>query len=1164
MKIMRRTTITAMVVVLVMLFVLVFRHAVGISQARDAAEIASHVADSWTTVGENTPDFRKLGTRLRQASASLDRARSNMFPGLQIASWARNLPVFGNQLGLRADFVLIADDLFDGGVVLAEIATDLDETKFLSRDQVDGLPKVTPALFEQLRDRREELVLARDNFESARTRLESVAISDSGLDHLWNSDGLDSAVDLMDSLISLSLLVADHGPDLFGYEGDARYIIVAVNADELRAGGGFSPGFWDVQISDGKLLETVFYDSFEVSASGAAPATPPIDMLRSMWAGGWFFPDAAWYPDTARTTSFVSNVVEQGVGISDLSAVIYADQWAALSVMSVIGEVTLDDGRLVDENSFFELLQERTDVEGRKYLSTIFDGLLNSFSTADSAAASGSLLLKLFEALESRHMQVHLTDQDVQNQFAQIGIEDVLTVGDNADYLFVTDSNVGFSKVNRNISRELRYEIDFTDRASPRAALTVTHRNRSVQQENENCEIQDARVAGSEYVDSLNACFWNLGQVYTSVDVSNLSTPSFPMPEGALYRTVGYDDVEDTLRVEETDKLNIVSGLFTVAPGETISNRFEYDLPGKFLVDRTGGFEYRLRVPKQAGLRNSDAIVEVKIPKGYGLEFANPAPLIVSNGRALFEEPQDKDLEFRMIFSESAADKNGRIFRPVPKIPGSSVVAFADLTVFGSVESSRMTSARITPRIIRLAPGESMALSAIGVDQNGRRIDGTSARWILNSSQVGSVDRRGVFTASFQTGTFRNAIEVTVSRTDSFGTTTATNFASVEIFDPELDILDVVTAYPPEIRALPSQLIALRAIPWTVGGRIAKDARIEWRVDEAIGTIDSFGFLRVSGSPGIYTDAVSAVATQPGRDGGPDIATETSFTFIVPSVASYDHMARATVLPRTASLRGGQSFRFVPRAFTDRAETADNVEWRWILSDPNLGSIDENGVFIAADSIGPAGAEGLLTAVAMQRIDGDVIEIETVSTINLIPPVVFQPLDFAEITSGTVNASKSDRVLLTASGYSESGLRLPNLIRQWSVVDPRAGRIQSGSTYVAGRTAGTFEDAIQLRLIQRDEFGNSNTITLSADVIIASDIDTVVISPIPDPLARGQTIKLDATAFDIDGRVIPGVGFVWHVMDPEAGVVRPGGVFTAGLIEGDYTDVLRVYAARGR
>jgi hypothetical protein len=371
-------------------------------------------------------------------------------------------------------------------------------------------------------------------------------------------------------------------------------------------------------------------------------------------------------------------------------------------------------------------------------------------------------------------------------------------------------------------------------------------------------------------------------------------------------------------------------------------------------------------------------------------------------------------------------------------------------------------------------------------------------------------------------------------------------------------------AYPPEVRVLSSEIVALRAIPWTVGGRIARDAHVTWRVnDESIGTVDSFGFLRVAAAPGIYANAVSAVATQKGRDGSPDLVREITYTFVVPSVESFDDLARATILPRTANLRGGQSFRFVPRAFTDRAAVAEGVDWRWELSDLSLGSIDSSGVFTAREVIGSSGVEGIITAIATQHIDGKVIEVESFSIVNLLPPVIFQPLDFAEITSGTIEASTGRRVFLSASGYSVGGVRIPRLTRQWTIIDPRAGRVQSGATFVSGRTPGTYEDALQLRLIQRGEYGEIIMATASADIVIVSDVVSVRIEPIPAPLARGQSIKLRATAFDEEGREVTGAAFIWHVMDGSAGVTRPGGIFTAGIIEGEYPDAVRVYVARG-
>jgi len=202
--------------------------------------------------------------------------------------------------------------------------------------------------------------------------------------------------------------------------------------------------------------------------------------------------------------------------------------------------------------------------------------------------------------------------------------------------------------------------------------------------------------------------------------------------------------------------------------------------------------------------------------------------------------------------------------------------------------------------------------------------------------------------------------------------------------------------------------------------------------------------------------------------------------------------------------------------------------------------------------------------VATQRLNGQVYEVESFSSINLLPPVIFQELDFAQITSGTVETSVGDRVLLTASGYSVNGFRIPNLTRQWIVVDPRAGRIQSGALFIAGRSPGIYEDALQLRLSQRTEDGDVIVLTATADIVIASEATSVVIGPIPSPLARGQSVKLNAVAFDEDGREVRGAAFIWHVMDPEAGVMRPGGIFTAGIVESDFSEAVRVYIVRGR
>ena len=94
--------------------------------------------------------------------------------------------------------------------------------------------------------------------------------------------------------------------------------------------------------------------------------------------------------------------------------------------------------------------------------------------------------------------------------------------------------------------------------------------------------------------------------------------------------------------------------------------------------------------------------------------------------------------------------------------------------------------------------------------------------------------------------------------------------------------------------------------------------------------------------------------------------------------------------------------------------------------------------------------------------------------------------------------------------------------------------------------------------------GTLLTVTATADVEIVAQGKPVLTRVLPVPgnllLAPGETIRMQALAFDQVGREIKGAGISWQAADQRSGSISTRGVFRAGFAKGTYDDVLVVTA----
>jgi hypothetical protein len=197
-----------------------------------------------------------------------------------------------------------------------------------------------------------------------------------------------------------------------------------------------------------------------------------------------------------------------------------------------------------------------------------------------------------------------------------------------SDALMVVDSNVGFNKVDANISRSIRYQVDLEADGGPQAKLTLTYQNHSNRPVGD-C-VQEA-VYGDTYADMIQRCYWDYVRVYVPAGSRLLKGPDIPLPTGSLLAQSGemlpQRSISSTLNMGDWA---VWTAFFALEPLAERSLTFEYQLPIQVLERGSDGLNhYRLRVQKQPGTDAVPLQLEIVLPADAQVVEAIPDGLPV-------------------------------------------------------------------------------------------------------------------------------------------------------------------------------------------------------------------------------------------------------------------------------------------------------------------------------------------------------------------------------------------------------------------------------------------------------------------------------------------------------------------------------------------------------
>ncbi len=428
-------------------------------------------------------------------------------------------------------------------------------------------------------------------------------------------------------LLSDSLATLEALPWLLGLDGERTYLLLVLNEDELRAGGGFISGVGELHVSGGKLSGMTFMDSYRAD-DFSFPYPDPPDWLRSyMGIDLLVFRDSNWSPDfpTAARQAVALYHPKHTVEVDGVVAV---DQQAARRLVDALGPLAVEGsdepvtGATLLDYVYRTWAPEDGDLSGQWWAQRkAFMGKLAAAAMA--RLSSGNVdFTELAQAglamIEQKHLLVYFEEERLETFLRAQGWDGGLP-DPAGDTVMIVEANVGYNKASPKIQRAYTYTVDLTGPA-PQAQVTLAYTHTSAV--DIDCKYE-ARYDAT-YVQMQDRCYWAHLRVYAPAGAQLKTSSRHPIPAAQLATGNAWPGEAQQSDAPE-GPWTVLSQAFLMPTAARTAVTFTYTLPVTVLQETGGGvLTYRLTWPKQPGIAPAPARVVLLAPQSAVLLSATP------------------------------------------------------------------------------------------------------------------------------------------------------------------------------------------------------------------------------------------------------------------------------------------------------------------------------------------------------------------------------------------------------------------------------------------------------------------------------------------------------------------------------------------------------------
>lgn len=593
-------------------------------------------------------DFGKAVLEIDRASASLNRAESGAVI-LQTVEW---VPFVGERVRVSASMLRSGWEIVRTLSQLADIGAELIRISGLSESEVsETFDDVALTMtFDALPSETKRAVLRRmstaaDDFASIYT---SLVLAEAELDDVLDDPFVGSYLAMLNPwrariaetrlLVETMTIASRILPQFLGLDQEKETLLLFLNNEELRPGGGFIGTYGILSMKDGEIVSIRTKDAYYLdrAAEPFLKNVPPAPLRKYLTSSNWFFRDANWSPDFALSAK---KAVE--LWNTEARLVPYAEQPRTFanvagftptfisSLLEITGPLRVAGQTFTSENMAdrLEYQVERGFTsqgipEGqRKEIFADLVRLLKTKMYALPLARWGDVLTAAKEAFRTKQFALYSEDQTTENLLSLVGWGGRV-LPKTTDAQMVVDANLASLKSDPVVSRSARYEVFRNTDKQFVGRTTIRYEHHG------GFDWKTTRYR--TYTRLLVPQGSRMIRVVGSLTDDALRNPS---------RSRGEADVSSELGLESF-------GAFTsVEPGQMQELSFEYFLAPDVVKSIEDG-HYRLSWIKQVGAREFPLTLVLDFDKN--VTFAAPAETAESWGDGVYslETIVDQDRVF--------------------------------------------------------------------------------------------------------------------------------------------------------------------------------------------------------------------------------------------------------------------------------------------------------------------------------------------------------------------------------------------------------------------------------------------------------------------------------------------------------------------------------------
>jgi hypothetical protein len=247
---------------------------------------------------------------------------------------------------------------------------------------------------------------------------------------------------------------------------DQQNIIVLLqNSEELRASGGFMGSYLKITLDNGQIkdfyIEDIYQPQGQIEAFKEAPAG-----AKEYLSGGEGFKltDSNWHPDFPQAAQEILTLFSLGEE-KDIDHLVAINSQVLEAIFAETGAIYLPEFDLtVNASNFTELARADRDqfFPGSKqktiFLNSVLDQL--KIKIGELSWQQKIKVLKVINhQLAARNILFYSQNEELQQIFSEHNWAGKLKPL-NQNYLYLVESNVGINKANKNIHRQVTYNLD--------------------------------------------------------------------------------------------------------------------------------------------------------------------------------------------------------------------------------------------------------------------------------------------------------------------------------------------------------------------------------------------------------------------------------------------------------------------------------------------------------------------------------------------------------------------------------------------------------------------------------------------------------------------------------------------------------------------------------